>query len=341
LISRRWTAAGKQEDEMRRALRRLSLALGVLLASLVPAAAQDYPDRVVTIVVPFAAGGPADTLARQLAARFSERLGQTFVVENASGGGTTIGTARVARASADGYTLLLTNLAISSNVSLYPKLTFHPEKDLATIGFVNHSALVLVGRNSIPANSLPELATWMRGTRAKIAHTGSGSTAHLASAIFAKAAGVEIDHIPYRGGAPALQDVIAGHVDMFFGATQAHAEPVKSGAVKGFGITSRNRVEQLPQVPALAAELSPQLEIWFWHALFAPAGTPTPIISKLNGALRDLVEDPKIAGAWAAMGVQVYPKQEGMPEAGHALLVREIKRWGDVVRENQIEAGQP
>jgi tripartite-type tricarboxylate transporter receptor subunit TctC len=326
---------------MRRVIYRLALCMGVLLCAGTRLQAQEYPTRAITMVVPFAPGGPADALARVLAARFADRLGQHVVIENASGGGTTIGTMRVARAAPDGYTLLLTNLAISSNVSLYPKLSLDPEKDLATVGFVNHSALVLVGRDSLPAATLPELSAWMRSTRAKMAHTGTGSTAHLASTIFAQAIGASVDHIPYRGGAPALQDVIAGHVDLFFGATQAHAEPVKGRVVKGFGITASSRVEQLPDVPALGRELSPALEIWFWHALFVPAGTPKAVIDTLNSALQQVLDDPTIVQAWAATGVQIYAKEERTPAAGHALLGREIKRWSEVIRENKIEAVQP
>lgn len=326
---------------MRKFIYTSSIYLAATLGLGTPAAAQDYPNRVVTVVVPFAAGGPADVLARVLAAKFSEKLGQHFIVENASGAGTTIGTTRVARSAPDGYTLLLTNLAISSNVSLYPKLALNPEVDLATVGFVNHSALVLIGRNSLSANSLSELTAWMRGTRAKVGHTGIGSTAHLASTLFAQAIGAEIDHIPYRGGAPGLQDIIAGHLDLFWGAVQANTEPVNAGLVKGFGITAKSRFKRLPQVPALAAEISPKLEIWFWHALFAPAGTPKSVIVKLNAALQDLLEDPKIVQAWADTGVQVYPKDARTPEAGHALLQSEIKRWREVIRENKIEALQP
>jgi tripartite-type tricarboxylate transporter receptor subunit TctC len=313
----------------------------ILLGHGASTRAQEYPNRVVTIIVPFAPGGPSDILARQLAASFQAKFGQTYVVENVSGAATTIGTGRVARAVPDGYTLLINNLAISANPALFPKLPFDPATDLVTVGFVNHSALVMIGRKSIPANTLSELTAWMRGTRAKVAHTGAGSTAHLAATIIGQIVGAEIDQIPYRGGAPALQDVVAGHVDLFFGSAQAHIAPIREGIVKGFGVTASKRMEALPDVPALGSELDKKLEIWFWHGLFAPAGTPTPVVDKLNAALQEFLDDPKTIRAWDEIAVYAYPKEQRSPEAGHALLRSEIARWAGVFRDNKIEPVQP
>jgi tripartite-type tricarboxylate transporter receptor subunit TctC len=309
-----------------------------LIASATIASAQNYPSRPVTIIVPYPAGGPTDQLARTIAPKFSERLGQNFIVENVSGGGTTNATARVERATPDGHTLLLHNLQISANVALYPKLSFDTEKDLATIAMINRNPLVLVGRKSLPANSLAELKAWMKTTTAKMAHPGTGSTGHLSTFLLAQALDLKVDHIPYRGAAPALQDIIGGHVDMFFATPQSVVEQVGSGQMKAFGITAREPSPLFPGVPSFVQEFGPKLEILYWHALFAPAGTPQPIIAALNGVLQEVMDDPAIVKAWADTGVSPFPKDQRSPEAGQALLKSQIAHWGEVVRDNKIEA---
>jgi tripartite-type tricarboxylate transporter receptor subunit TctC len=305
----------------------------------IPVMAQDYPNRTITIVVPFAAGGPTDALARQLATIFQAKLGHNVIVENVSGGASTIGTGRVARAAPDGYTLLVHNLAISANVSLH-KLPFDPAKDLVTVGYVQHNPLLLSGRTSLPAKTFAELVPWLKSETGRFATPGAGSTGHLASALFAQALGIKWDHIPYRGGAPALQDVIGGHVDFFFGTPQQLLEPFRGGLIKIYGTTAKEPSPLLAGVPSFVQTHGPKLEIPFWHALFAPAGTPRPIVDKLNATLQQVLDDPAIVKSWADTGVDIYPKEQRSPEAGHAILVSEIKRWGDVIRDNKIEAGQ-
>ena len=314
----------------------LALALAALGAGGVQA--QNYPSRPVTIIVPYPAGGPTDQLARTIAPKFSDKLGQNFIVENVSGGGTTIATARVARAAPDGYTLLLHNLQISANVALYPKLPFDAEKDLTPIAMINNNPLVLVGRKTLPANSLPELVAWMKTNPAKMAHPGTGSTGHLSTFLLAQAMGVKVDHIPYRGAAPALQDIIGGHVDMFFATPQSVVEQIGSGQMKAFGITAKEPSKLLPDVPSFVQAFGPKLEILYWHALFAPAGTPRPIIDALSGVLQEVMEDPAILKSWADTGVSPFPKDQRSPEAAQAMLKREIQHWGEVVRDNKIEA---
>ena len=202
-------------------LLRPALAALAVVGFASAAAAQDYPSRVITMIVPYPAGGPTDQLARVIAPKFSEKLGQNVIVENVSGGGTTIATGRVARATADGHTLLLHNLQISANVALYPKLTFDTEKDLTPVAFINRNPLVLVGRKSLEPNTLRELIAYMKTTQVKMAHPGTGSTGHLATSLFAQEAKVTVVHVPYRGAAPALQDIAGGHVDLFFATPQS------------------------------------------------------------------------------------------------------------------------
>lgn len=318
---------------------RLLLAL-LLVVFGSAVSAQDYPSRTVTIVVPYPAGGPTDQLARVLAPKFSEKLGQSFIVENISGGGTTIATARVARGAKDGHTLLLHNLQISANVALYPKLNFDTEKDLVPIAFINHNPLVLVGRKSLPADSLGELLAVMKKSPARMAHPGTGSTGHLATSLVAKEAGVEVVHVPYRGAAPALQDIIGGHVDLFFATPQSVAQMVASGQIKAFGITSKATSPQFPKAASFVEALGPKLEILYWHALFAPAGTPQPVIDRLNGVLREVMDDPAIVKSWAETGVAPFGSDQRSPQAAQALLHSEIVRWGQVVRENNIQPSE-
>jgi tripartite-type tricarboxylate transporter receptor subunit TctC len=319
--------------------RRLFLfALALLPAA--PVAAQTYPDRTITIICPFAPGGPTDALSRQVAAFFEKKLGQHVIVENVSGGASTIGTMRVARAAADGYTLLLHNLAISANPTLHPKVPLDPAKDLTVVGFINHNPLVLAGRKTLQANTIPELVTWLKANTGRFATPGAGTTGHLASVLFVQSIGAKMDHIPYRGGAPALQDVIAGHVDFFFGTPQALIEPYRAHLIKLYGATDPEPGKQLPDVPSFVKAYGPKLEISFWHGLFAPAGTPRAVIDKLNAALQDLQGDAETVKNWAETGVDVYPKDERTPEAGQKMLASEITRWRDVIRDNHIEARQ-
>jgi tripartite-type tricarboxylate transporter receptor subunit TctC len=315
---------------------RLSLA-GLVAVLGWAALAQDYPTRVVTIIVPYPAGGPTDALARVLAPKFSEKLGQNFIVENVSGGGTTIATGRVARATPDGHTLLLHNLQISANVSLYPKLGFDTEKDLACVAFINQNPLVLVGRKSLAPNTLVELIGSMKTTPLKMAHPGTGSTGHLATSLLAKEAKIEVIHVPYRGAAPALQDIAGGHVDLFFATPQSVVQQITAGQIKAYGITAKDKSALLPDVASFVQELGPKLEILYWHALFAPAGTPKATIDKLNAVLQQVMDDPAIVKAWAETGVAPYPKEQRSPQAAQALLHAEIARWEQVVRENDIQ----
>ncbi len=300
-------------------------------------AAQPYPSRNVTIIVPYPAGGPTDQVARQLAQSLSDKLKQSFIVENVSGGGTTIATNRVAHGTPDGYTLLIHNLQISANVALYKNLPFDTEKDLAPIMFINNNPLVLVGRKSLEANTLPELLALMKKGTLKAATPGVGATGHLATSLLAQEAKVKIDLIPYRGAAPALQDVLGNHVDLFFATPQSVLQQVKAGQMKAFGITAAQKAPEFPDVESFVTSLGPKLEILYWHAIFAPAGTPEPIINQLNAALQDIVSDPAIVKSWADSGVVPYTKDKRTTAAARAILKSEIARWGQVVRDNNIQ----
>lgn len=321
---------------MRYAARLVVAVLG-LLSFAAPGLAQPYPSRLITIIVPYPAGGPTDQVARMLAPALSEKLGQTIIIENISGGATTMATGRVVRAAPDGYTLLLHNLQIAANVSLYNNLPFDTEKDLTPIIFVNNNPMVLAGRNTLEPNTLPELIAYMKTHVVKMAHPGVGSTGHLATTLFAQEAKVTVDHIPYRGAAPALQDVAGGHVDMFFSTPQSVVQQVAAGKMKAYGITAKEKSPLFPNTESFVTALGPKLEILYWHALFAPAGTPQPIIDKLNAAVQQAVDDPAMLKVWANLGIVPYPKDQRSPASARALLRSEIERWGQVVRDNNIQ----
>jgi len=321
-------------------MKRLLLASAFAIAALVAAHAQSYPTHPVTIIVPYPAGGPTDQVARQIAPKLSSKLGQQFIIESISGGGTNIAGQRVARSAPDGYTLYLHNLQISANVSLYKTLPFDTEKDFQPIAMINSNPLVLVGRKDLPAKTLPELVAWMKSTNppAKMGHPGVGSTGHLATFLLAQALGVKVDHIPYRGAAPMLQDLLGGHIDLFFATPQQVVSQFASGAVKVFGITSKDTSSQFPGVPSFVAAYGPKLDISFWHIVLAPAHTPRPIVEALDGAVQDALGDPEILKIWAVSGVAPFPKEQRTPEGAAAYLHKEIEHWGEVVRDNHIEA---
>ena len=322
--------------------RTIAIALAVigLFAATAPLRADDYPSRPVTIIVPYPAGGPTDQAARQVATALTNKLKQNFIVENVSGGGTIIATHKVAQAAPDGYTLLLHNLQISANVTLYKKLPFDTEKDLTPVIFINRNPLVLIGRKTLPAKTLPELLKLMKTTTLKAAIPGYGATGHLATTLLAQEAKVQVDQIPYRGAAPALQDILGDHVDLFFATPQSVEPQVTAGQMIAYGITAKDKSPKLPNAESFVNMFGPKLEIQFWQALFAPSATPEAVINKLNAAIQEVVADPALLKIWAATDVEPYPKDEQSVAAARKIMKSEVARWGEVVRNNNIHIDQ-
>ena len=271
-----------------------SLVLSVLgvLAFAGPAVAA-YPDRTVTIVVPYPAGGPTDQLARVIADKLSKKFGQNFIVENVTGGSTIIASNKVAKAEPDGYTLLLHNLQISANPTLFKSLPFDMTKDLKTVMMINRNPLVLVGRPGLAPNSLKELMALMKKEHLKEALPGFGTTGHLTSRLFAQETGLKFDEIPYRGGAPAVTDLLGDHVDFMIGTPQQLMPLVKAGKLKAYGVTQKGKMPEFPHADSMADLLGPKFAIYYWQGLFAPAGTPDAVIKTLNGAVNDIANDPE------------------------------------------------
>jgi tripartite-type tricarboxylate transporter receptor subunit TctC len=299
--------------------------------------AQDFPARSITMVVPFPAGGPNDFAGRLVAEHMSRTLGQPVIVENVIGAGGTIGAARVAHAPADGYTILLHQSALALSPYIYPSLPYETDA-LKGVGLISYSPQVLVGRSSLSANTMPDLATWMRANSGKItfAHAGPGTLSHLCAIQLAKSAKADVSLVAYRGAAPAINDILAGHVDVFFGAPTGLIEQIQAGTMKGFGVTSKEKLDALPDVPSLVSLGYEDLDIPFWQALFVRSGTPRPILDKLNRALQLALADPAVAQRFKQTGAVLYPEDQRTPEATDDLMKAELARWKSFFQQNPM-----
>ena len=307
---------------------------GVLSAA--PAQAQGtWPDKPLKLVVPYPAGGNADNTARLLATQLGQRLGQQVVVDNRPGGSGTIGAAAVAKAPADGYTLLLDATAFTVNPSLFPKLPFDATKDFAPISLVLQVPLLMV----VPANSpFQSVADVAKAARARPGHltyasAGNGGAQHLAGELFKQGQKVAITHIPYRGGAPALTDLIGGQVDLMFSATTASGPFVKSGKLRALAISSPRRVEGWESVPTVAESGVPGFQVSEWNGLFAPAGTPRPVLERLEAEARAIVASPEMKKRFAELGVQGVGSSA---QEFSAFLKTESTKWDEVIRTSGI-----
>ena len=307
---------------------------GVLSAA--PAQAQGtWPDKPLKLVVPYPAGGNADNTARLLATQLGQRLGQQVVVDNRPGGSGTIGAAAVAKAPADGYTLLLDATAFTVNPSLFPKLPFDAAKDFAPISLVLQVPLLMV----VPANSpFQSVADVAKAARARPGHltyasAGNGGAQHLAGELFKQGQKVAITHIPYRGGAPALTDLIGGQVDMMFSATTASGPFVKSGKLRALAISSPRRVEGWESVPTVAESGVPGFQVSEWNGLFAPAGTPRPVLERLEAETRAIVASPEMKKRFAELGVQGVGSSA---QEFSSFLKAETTKWAEVIRTSGI-----
>ena len=318
----------------------LVLAPLALLATLAPAAAQPYPSRNVTIIVPYPAGGPTDETARMIAQSLSSELKQSFIVEDIGGGGAIIGSEKVARAAPDGYTLLVHNLQITANVSLYENLPFDTLNAFTPVMLINRNPLVLVGRKTLEPSALRDLLALMKQQRLKVAIAGYGTTGHLATTLLAQQAGVSIDQIPYRGAAPAVTDLLGGQVDLFFATPQSVVQHVATGALKAYGVTSKDKLPEFPTAESFPILFGPKLDVVYWQAMFAPKATPEPVIGTLNKALQKAVSDPALVKIWSGEDVTVFPSDQRSPAAASALMHSEIARWGQVIRDNNIHIQQ-
>jgi tripartite-type tricarboxylate transporter receptor subunit TctC len=317
------------------------LAASIFAATMLAmgsAAAQTYPERPITMLVAFPPGGADDAIARIIQDPLQKALGQPIVVENVGGAGGTIAAARASRAEPDGYTILLHQDALAAAMTLYPNRTFDAEKDFVTIGLINTAATTLAGRPDLPPNNFKELLPWTKGQSIKVGHPGVGSFGHLADVLIMQELGLKVTQVPYRGAGPALVDLLGGQVDLSIISAVVAGPLVRTNKMKAYAVVGRKRFAGLPDLPTFAELGYQKLNIDFWHMLLAPAGTPRPIVDKLNSALRAALNDTKVQMTFAEGGMDLYPANEQTPEAAAALLKSEIKLWGDVISANHIAA---
>jgi tripartite-type tricarboxylate transporter receptor subunit TctC len=297
---------------------------------------QAYPARPVRIVVGLAPGGATDIVARLMGQWLSERLGQQFVIENRPGAGTNIATEMVVRASPDGYTLLLVGGAHTVNATLYEKLSFNFIRDIAPVAGIVRLPNLMMVNPSVPAKTVPEFIAYAKANPGKInmASPGIGTTPHLAGELFNIMAGLNLVHVPYRGGAPALTDLISGQVQVMFLSPAASIEYIRSGRLRALAVTAETRWEALPDVPTVS-EFVPGYEATNWFGVGAPKATPAEVIDKLNKEINAALADPKMKARLADLGGTVLP---GSPADFGKLIADEIEKWGNVIRALNIKA---
>ncbi len=320
-------------------LPKLGLAAAALIGLALPVSAQDYPARSVRIIVPFAAGGPADVYSRQLAQYLSQSLKQPFVVEDQPGAGSIIGTAAVAKAAPDGYTLLAMSNTHTVNESLVPNKPFALMRDFVPVAPINYSDLVMVVHPSVPAQNLKEfiaLAKAKPGTL-NYASSGTGTPYHMAGELFKSMSGTNILHVPYRGSSQARNDVLGGQVQMMFDAITTMAPNVKAGQVRALGTTGTKRSTVLPDVPTVAEAGVPGYETTIWLGIMAPKGTPQAIVDKLNAEIEKVVNRDEVKKIWAEQGA--VPMTMTPAEFG-AFLDKDIAKWANVVKTANIKIDQ-
>ena len=308
-------------------------ALAMLCGS--PALAADYPSKPITIVVPFAAGGPTDTVARLLGQAMGADLKQTVIVENVAGAGGTVGAGRVARADPDGYTLFLHHIGQSTAPALYRKLPFNPITDFAPIGLVTDVPMTLVARGNFPPKDLKELIAYVKQNKDKVtyANAGLGAASHLCGMLFMSAIDTDLTTVPYGGTGPAMNDLLGGKVDFMCDQTTNTTGQIKAGKIKVYAVTSKKRVPSLPDVPTAAEAGLANFEVDVWHGLYAPKGTPKAIIDRLNAALKVALKDPTLKQRFADLGTETVPDNRATPEALGAHLKAQIELWGPIIKK--------
>jgi tripartite-type tricarboxylate transporter receptor subunit TctC len=315
---------------MRRSAASLISAFVLVVAAL-GAAAQSWPTRPVKIIVPFAAGGPADIYARALAEKLQGALGQPFVVEDKPGGGSIVGTDFVAKSPADGYTLLMMSNTHTVNESLIPDRPFQLLRDFVPVAPVNYSDLVMVVHPSVPANSLREFIALAKAKPGQLnyASSGPGTPYHMAGELFKSMAGVDIVHVPYKGSSGARTDILGGQVQMMFDAITTMAPNVQAGKLKAMGTSGKVRSSVLPDVPTVSEAGVPGYDAVIWLGFMAPAATPKPIVEKLNAEIRKIVDSPEMKSAWqkqGAVGMSMSPEEFGR------FMQEDIEKWARVVK---------
>jgi len=320
-------------------LKRLAFAFAACAAF--SAVAQDYPSRAVTMIVPYAAGGPTDTVARVLAQAMTKPMGATVVVENKPSAGGLIGPETVKNAKPDGYTILIHHIGMATTPTLYrTALRFDPLKDFEYIGLVNEVPMTIIGKPGLPLKDLKELMAYMKANKDKMsyANAGIGAASHLCGMLFMSAVGVDVLTVPYKGTGPAMNDLVGGQVDFMCDQTTSTTGQIKGGKVKAYGITSAKRVASLPDVPTLDEQGLKGAEVGIWHGVYAPKGTPKPVLDKLVASLQAALKDPAVGAKFTELGAVTYGPEKQTPAALEAHLKAEIAKWAPIIKKAGVYA---
>lgn len=318
----------------------LLAAAGIFALGISGASAQNYPTRNITMVIPFAAGGPTDTVGRLIAESMSKTLGQTVVIDNVAGAGGTRAAGQVAKATPDGYTILLHHIGMSTAPTLYRKLAFNPVTDFQTIGLVTDAPMSLIARPDFPAKNFAEVLDYVKKNKDKVnyANAGVGAASHLCGMLLMSSIGVQMNTVPYKGTGPAMTDILGGQVDLMCDQTTNTTSQIKGGKVKAYGVTTKTRVKNLADLPTLDEAGLKGFDLAVWHGLYAPKGTPKEVVAKLTQALQAALKDPKVIERFAALGTEPVPQNEATPDAHLAKLKAEITKWAPLIKAAGVYA---
>jgi len=320
--------------------RNLAAAIAATALAVSVADAQTYPTKPITLLVPFAAGGPTDTVARALSVSMGKALGQTIVVENAPGAGGTIAPVKLKAAAPDGYTLMLGHVGMSTAPSLYRALPFKPIEDFEHIGQVVDVPMTLIARQTLEPRDVRELVPYIKANKDKVtlANAGVGSASHLCGLLFMSAIQTDVTTVPYKGTAPAINDLLGGQVDVLCDQTTQTTSYIKSGRIKAYAVTSKTRVESLKELPTASEAGLPGFEVTVWHGVYAPKGTPKPVIDKLVAALQEALKDPTVKQRFNDLGTDPIALDKATPAALQAHLKAEIDKWGPIYKKAGVYA---
>jgi len=317
---------------MLRALLVVACATSVLA---IGAAAQDFPSKNITLMMPYAAGGPGDTVTRIVGQGMSKAMGRTFIVENTAGAAGTIGSLKVAQSPPDGYLLLVMHFGHAANTALYRNLRYDAVADFEPIGMIAESPMMFVGKKTLPVATFPELIAYVKANREKVTkgHAGIGSASHLCGLLFLGAIDAPVTTVAYRGTGPALNDLTGGQFDFMCDQTLNVLQPVNGGLIKAFAATTRQRLAVAPDLPTAAEAGLPGFEITVWFGLWAPKGTPKPVIDKLSAALQQALLDPEVKSRLASAGAETVSPERARPDALRAHLKAEIDKWAPLIKK--------
>jgi tripartite-type tricarboxylate transporter receptor subunit TctC len=309
-----------------------------IFTSNIASAQKDWPTKNIQLVVPFAAGGPTDSIARLISVPMSQALGQTVVVENVPGAGGTIASTKVARATPDGYTIYIHHMGMATAQALYDKLPYDPMTSFEYIGQVADVPMVLLGKKDLPANNFKELEAYIKanGSKVTMANAGPGAVSQLCGLLFQSRLGVKLTNIPYKGTGPALTDLLGGQVDLLCDQTTQTIPYIKDGRVKAYGTTTMKRLPAIPNVPTLNEEGLKGFEVKVWHGVYAPKGTPQPVLNKINAALKTALNSPDVKKRLEDANIDIVPADKISAKGLKDHLDKEINVWGPVIRKANI-----